>query len=65
MTDRGLGQLTDQQAIVCDQAGTTCWHSVDRYDYPPNANLVVHPYDWQGDSSRSLERALRPRILAG
>ncbi|HEV7480245.1 MAG TPA: hypothetical protein VGO05_08195, partial [Roseiarcus sp.] len=21
-------------AIVCDQAGTTCWHSVDRYDYP-------------------------------
>ena len=22
-------------AIVCDQAGTTCWHSVERYDYPP------------------------------
>jgi hypothetical protein len=37
-------------AIVCDQAGTTCWHSVDRYDYPPNANVVVHPYDWQADS---------------
>jgi hypothetical protein len=37
-------------AIVCDQAGTTCWHSVDRYDYPPNAAVVVHPYDWQGDN---------------
>ena len=37
-------------AIVCDQAGTTCWHSVDRYDYPPNANVVVHPYDWQADN---------------
>jgi hypothetical protein len=37
-------------AIVCDQAGTTCWHSADRYDYPPNANVVVHPYDWQADN---------------
>jgi hypothetical protein len=37
-------------AIVCDQAGTTCWHSVERYDYPPNANVVVHPYDWQADN---------------
>jgi hypothetical protein len=37
-------------AVVCDQAGTTCWHSVERYDYPPNANVVVHPYDWQGDN---------------
>ena len=37
-------------AIVCDHAGTTCWHSVQRYDYPPNANVVVHPYDWRGDS---------------
>ena len=37
-------------AIICDQAGTTCWHSVDRYEYPPNANVVVHPYDWQADN---------------
>ena len=37
-------------AIVCDQAGTTCWHSVDRYDSPANANVVVHPYDWQADN---------------
>ena len=37
-------------AIVCDQAGTTCWHSVERYDYPSGAAVVVHPYDWQPDS---------------
>jgi hypothetical protein len=45
--DEGYGPSS---AIVCDQAGTTCWHSVERYDYPPNANLVVHPYDWQADN---------------
>ena len=41
-------------AIVCDQAGTTCWHSVERYDYPPDANVVVHPYDWQVDNGANL-----------
>jgi hypothetical protein len=45
--DEGYGPSS---AIVCDQAGTTCWHSVERYDYPPNANLVIHPYDWQADN---------------
>ena len=34
MTIEGYGPSS---AIVCDQAGTTCWHSVERYDYPPNA----------------------------
>lgn len=37
-------------AIVCDQAGTTCWHSVERYEYPAGANVVVHPYNWQPDA---------------
>ena len=41
-------------AIVCDQAGTTCWHSVERYDYPPNAAVVVHPYDWRGDNGANF-----------
>jgi hypothetical protein len=41
-------------AIVCDQAGTTCWHSVERYDYPPNANVVVHPYEWQADNGANF-----------
>jgi hypothetical protein len=44
-------------AVVCDEAGTTCWHSVQRYDYPPNANVVVHPYDWQwGDGDHYVWR---------
>jgi hypothetical protein len=33
-------------AIVCNTGGF-CWHSVERYDYPPNASVEVHPYDWQ------------------
>jgi hypothetical protein len=54
-------------AIVCDQAGTTCWHSVDQYDYPSGANVVVHPYDWQGDSGANYawREHPRPRVLAG
>jgi opacity protein-like surface antigen len=47
VTIEGYGSSS---AIVCDQAGTTCWHSVDRYDYPTGANVVVHPYDWQADN---------------
>ena len=38
VTAEGYGPSS---AIVCDQAGTTCWHSVDRYDYPSGANVVV------------------------
>src|SRR5258707_256669 len=45
-----VGGYGPSSAIVCDQAGTTCWLSVDRYDYPANANVVVHPYDWQADN---------------
>ena len=33
--------------IVCDEAGTTCWHSLERYDYPQGAGVVVHPYGWR------------------
>jgi hypothetical protein len=27
---------------------------VERYDYPPNANVVVHPYDWQADNGANF-----------
>jgi hypothetical protein len=43
-------RIVSSRLLSGDQAGTTCWHSVERYDYPPNANVVVHPYDWQWDS---------------
>jgi hypothetical protein len=32
--------------VVCNEAGY-CWHSAERYDYPPNANVAVHPYNWR------------------
>ena len=41
-------------AIVCDQAGTTCWHSVERYDYPPNAYVVVHRSEEHTSELQSL-----------
>jgi hypothetical protein len=44
-----LAALLGKDAPGLSATGTTCWHSVDRYDYPASANVVVHPYDWQGD----------------
>jgi hypothetical protein len=32
-------------AIVCNGSGE-CWHSVQRYDYPQNVQVEVHPYNW-------------------
>ena len=27
--------------------GPVCWHSHERYEYPPDANVTVHPDDWR------------------
>ena len=35
--------------IVCNAAGY-CWHSMERYDYPPDASVEIHPYGWQWDN---------------
>jgi hypothetical protein len=35
--------------IVCNAAGY-CWHSMERYDYPPDAGVEIHPYGWQWDN---------------
>jgi hypothetical protein len=32
-------------AIVC--SGSVCWHTHERYVYPPDAAVVVHPDDWR------------------
>ena len=52
-------------AIVCDQAGTTCWHSVERYDYPSGANVVVHPYNWQADNGAKYSWKSIPVVVIG
>ncbi len=31
--------------IVC--AGPVCWHTPERYDYPAEANVTIHPSDWR------------------
>jgi hypothetical protein len=32
-------------AVVC--AGPVCWHTHERYEYPPSARVVVHDDDWK------------------
>jgi hypothetical protein len=32
-------------AVVC--SGAVCWHTHEAYDYPPGADVVVHPDDWR------------------
>jgi hypothetical protein len=31
--------------IAC--AGTVCWHTPERYDYPAEANVTIHPNAWR------------------
>ena len=32
-------------AVAC--VGPVCWHSHERYEYPPDANVTVHPDAWR------------------
>jgi hypothetical protein len=31
-------------AIAC--TGNVCWHTPERYEYPPEARVIIHPDDW-------------------
>ena len=31
--------------VVCN--ADACWHAKERYDYPPDARLSIHPDDWK------------------
>jgi hypothetical protein len=35
--------------IAC--AGPVCWHTPNRYDYPAEAGVVIHPNDWRWGTS--------------
>jgi len=38
--------------VVCNGDGD-CWHTHDRYTYPPNVTITVHPDDWKwGDHDK-------------
>jgi hypothetical protein len=37
--------VTASAEISC--VGPVCWHTSERYEYPADANVVVHPNDWR------------------
>ncbi|HEY1541360.1 MAG TPA: hypothetical protein VGG01_03030 [Xanthobacteraceae bacterium] len=37
--------MTASAAIVC--SGNVCWHTHERYSYPSDARVVVHPDNWR------------------
>jgi hypothetical protein len=38
----GVGASAD---IAC--VGPVCWHTTERYEYPPDARVTVHPNEWK------------------
>jgi hypothetical protein len=46
-----LSTLSASAAIVC--SGNVCWHTQERYAYPPESRVIVHEDDWRwGPSER-------------
>jgi len=43
--------ISASAAIVCN--GNVCWHTHERYTYPPDAGVVIHEDNWRwGPSER-------------
>jgi len=40
-----LSAISASAAIVCN--GVVCWHTLERYTYPPTAGVVIHEDDWR------------------
>jgi len=36
---------SSQAAIAC--SGAVCWHTGERYEYPGQSGVIVHPDDWR------------------
>jgi hypothetical protein len=34
--------------IAC--RGSVCWHTSERYEYPPEARVIIHPEGWRWGS---------------
>jgi hypothetical protein len=39
-----VSAVSASAAVVC--SGPVCWHTHEVYEYPPGANVIVHPDDW-------------------
>jgi hypothetical protein len=37
--------ITASAAVMC--TGNVCWHTHERYTYPPSAGVVIHEDDWR------------------
>ena len=37
--------ITASAAVVC--SGNVCWHTQERFTYPPSAGVVIHEDDWR------------------
>jgi hypothetical protein len=40
-----VSTMTASAAIVC--AGPVCWHTQERYEYPPSAGVIIHEDTWR------------------
>ena len=40
-----LSAVSASAAIVC--SGNVCWHTTERYDYPPTARVTIHEDTWK------------------
>ena len=40
-----LSAASASAAVVC--SGNMCWHTTERYEYPPEARIVVHEDTWK------------------
>jgi hypothetical protein len=44
-----LSGLSVSAEIAC--VGPVCWHTPQRYDYPADAGVTIHPNDWRWGSN--------------
>jgi hypothetical protein len=42
--------VTASAAVVCNE-DNVCWHSKERYTYPPNARITIHEDNWKAGPS--------------
>jgi hypothetical protein len=47
-----LSVVSASAAIVC--TGNVCWHTTERYTYPPEAKVVVHEDNWKWGPSEKF-----------
>jgi hypothetical protein len=47
-----LSAISASAAIVC--SGNVCWHTQERYTYPPEARVVIHDDDWRWGPSEKF-----------